>query len=82
MKRDYIPEGPLIRDEIKRSVFEAWVDTLGFEDEKMDFMYDAYRTGFNCHAADSTIEFANGEGIDCADRGIYSLGELCGEEEE
>ena len=73
---------PLIKDEAKRSVFKAWAETLGRNLEKADFKYDAERTSFNCYIADSTIEFANGEGINCVDREIYTFRALCGEEEE
>lgn len=80
---DYHPEQePLIKDEAKRSVFKAWAETLGRDLEKADFKYDAERTSFNCYIADSTIEFANGEGINCVDREIYTFRALCGEGEE
>lgn len=79
---DYAPDKPLIEDEAKRSVFKAWAETLGHDLERADFKYDAERNSFNCHAADSTIEFANGEGINCVDREIYAFRVLCGEEEE
>lgn len=73
---------PLIEDEAKRSVFKAWAEILGRDLEKADFKYDAERNSFNCYIADSTIEFANGEGINCVDREIYTFRVLCGEEEE
>lgn len=76
------PAEPLIKDEAKRSVFKAWAETLGRDLEKADFKYDAERNSFNCYIADSTIEFANGEGINCMDREIYTFRALCGEEEE
>ena len=79
---DYIPTKPLIEDEAKRSVFKAWAETLGRNLEKADFKYDAERNSFNCYIADSTIEFANGEGINCVDREIYTFRALCGEEED
>ena len=79
---DYIPDKPLIEDEAKRSVFKAWAEILGRDLEKADFKYDAERNSFNCYIADSTIEFANGEGINCIDREIYTFRALCGEEEE
>ena len=79
---DYIPDKPLIEDEAKRSVFKAWAETLGRNLEKADFKYDAERNSFNCCIADSTIEFANGEGINCVDREIYTFRALCGEGEE
>ena len=79
---DYIPDKPLIEDEAKRSVFKAWAEILGRDLEKADFKYDAERNSFNCYIADSTIEFANGEGINCVDREIYTFRALCGEEEE
>ena len=79
---DYIPDKPLIEDEAKRSVFKAWAEILGRNLEKADFKYDAERNSFNCYIADSTIEFANGEGINCVDREIYTFRALCGEEEE
>lgn len=79
---DYIPTKPLIEDEAKRSVFKAWAEILGRDLEKADFKYDAERNSFNCYIADSTIEFANGEGINCVDREIYTFRALCGEEEE
>ena len=79
---DCIPDKPLIEDEAKRNVFKAWAETLGRDLERVDFKYDAERNSFNCHAADSTIEFANGEGINCVDREIYAFRVLCGEEEE
>ena len=75
------PSMPLIKDEAKRSVFKAWAETLGRDLEKADFKYDAERNSFNCYIADSTIEFANGEGINCVDREIYTFRALCGEEE-
>ena len=79
---DYHPEQePLIKDEAKRSVFKAWAETLGRNLEKADFKYDAERNSFNCYIADSTIEFANGDGINCVDREIYTFRALCGEEE-
>lgn len=79
---DYTPTKPLIKDEAKRSVFKAWAEILGRDLEKADFKYDAERNSFNCYIADSTIEFANGEGINCVDREIYTFRALCGEEEE
>ena len=79
---DYIPDKPLIEDEAKRSVFKAWAEILGRDLEKADFKYDAERNSFNCYIADSTIEFANGEGINCVDREVYTFRALCGEEEE
>lgn len=79
---DYVPAKPLIEDEAKRSVFKAWAEILGRDLEKADFKYDAERNSFNCYVADSTIEFANGEGINCVDREIYTFRALCGEEEE
>ena len=79
---DYIPDKPLIEDEAKRSVFKAWAEILGRDLEKADFKYDAERNSFNCYIADSTIEFANGEGINCVDREIYTFRALCGEGEE
>lgn len=79
---DYIPDKPLIEDEAKRSVFKAWAEILGRDLEKADFKYDAERNSFNCYVADSTIEFANGDGINCVDREIYTFRALCGEEEE
>lgn len=80
---DYHPEQePLIKDEAKRRVFKAWAEILGRDLEKADFKYDAERNSFNCYIADSTIEFANGEGINCVDREIYTFRALCGEEEE
>lgn len=79
---DYTPAKPLIEDEAKRNVFKAWAEILGRDLEKADFKYDAERNSFNCYIADSTIEFANGEGINCEDREIYTFRALCGEEEE
>lgn len=79
---DYIPTKPLIEDEAKRSVFKAWAEILGRDLEKADFKYDAERNGFDCYLAESIIEFANGEGINCVDREIYTFRALCGEEEE
>lgn len=79
---DYILAKPLIEDEAKRSVFKAWAEILGRDLEKADFKYDAERNGFDCYLAESIIEFANGEGINCADREIYTFRALCGEEEE
>ena len=80
---DYHPEQePLIEDEAKRSVFKAWAEILGRDLEKADFKYDAERNGFDCYLAESIIEFANGEGINCVDREIYTFRALCGEEEE
>lgn len=79
---DYKPAKPLIEDEAKRSVFKAWAEILGRDLEKADFKYDAERNSFNCYIADSTIEFANGEGINCVDREIYTFRALCGEEGE
>lgn len=76
------PNMPLIEDEAKRNVFKAWAEILGRDLEKADFKYDAERNSFNCYIADSTIEFANGEGINCVDREIYTFRALCGEEEE
>lgn len=78
---DYTPAKPLIEDEAKRSVFKAWAEILGRDLEKADFKYDAERNGFDCYLAESIIEFANGEGINCADREIYTFRALCGEEE-
>lgn len=79
---DYTPTKPLIEDEAKRSVFKAWAEILGRDLEKADFKYDAERNGFDCYLAESIIEFANGEGINCVDREIYTFRVLCGEEEE
>lgn len=79
---DYIPTKPLIEDEVKRSVFKAWAEILGRDLEKADFKYDAERNGFDCYLAESIIEFANGEGINCIDREIYTFRALCGEGEE
>lgn len=79
---DYIPDKPLIEDEAKRRVFKAWAEILGRDLEKADFKYDAERNGFDCYLAESIIEFANGEGINCVDREIYTFRALCGEEEE
>lgn len=79
---DYIPDKPLIEDEAKRSVFKAWAEILGRDLEKADFKYDAERNGFDCYLAESIIEFANGEGINCIDREIYTFRALCGEEGE
>ena len=76
------PAEPLIKDEAKRSVFKAWAEILGRDLEKADFKYDAERNGFDCYLAESIIEFANGEGINCVDREIYTFRALCGEEEE
>lgn len=73
---------PLIKDEAKRSVFKAWAEILGRDLEKADFKYDAERNGFDCYLAESIIEFANGEGINCVDREIYTFRALCGEGEE
>ena len=78
---DYIPTKPLIEDDAKRSVFKAWAEILGRDLEKADFKYDAERNGFDCYLAESIIEFANGEGINCVDREIYTFRALCGEEE-
>ena len=75
------PSAPLIEDEAKRSVFKAWAEILGRDLEKADFKYDAERNGFDCYLAESIIEFANGEGINCVDREIYTFRALCGEEE-
>lgn len=77
---DYTPTKPLIEDEAKRSVFKAWAEILGRDLEKADFKYDAERNGFDCYLAESIIEFANGEGINCVDREIYTFRALCGEE--
>lgn len=79
---DCIPDKPLIEDEAKRSVFKAWAEILGCDLEKADFRYDAERNGFDCYLAESIIEFANGEGINCIDREICTFRALCGEEEE
>lgn len=79
---DYTPDKPLIEDEAKRNVFKAWAEILGRDLEKADFKYDAERNGFDCYLAESIIEFANGEGINCVDREIYTFRALCGEEEE
>lgn len=79
---DCTPTKPLIEDEVKRSVFKAWAEILGRDLEKADFKYDAERNGFDCYLAESIIEFANGEGINCVDREIYTFRALCGEEEE
>lgn len=79
---DYTPTKPLIEDEAKRRVFKAWAEILGRDLEKADFKYDAERNGFDCYLAESIIEFANGEGINCVDREIYTFRALCGEEEE
>ena len=78
---DYTPTKPLIEDEAKRSVFKAWAEILGRDLEKADFKYDAERNGFDCYLAESIIEFANGEGINCVDREIYTFRALCGEGE-
>lgn len=75
------PTKPLIEDDAKRSVFKAWAEILGRDLEKADFKYDAERNGFDCYLAESIIEFANGEGINCVDREIYTFRALCGEEE-
>ena len=77
-----MPKEPLIKDEAKRSVFKAWAEILGRDLEKADFKYDAERNGFDCYLAESIIEFANGEGINCVDREIYTFRALCGEDEE
>lgn len=79
---DYTPDKPLIEDEAKRRVFKAWAEALGRDLEKADFKYDAERNGFDCYVAESIIEFANGEGINCVDREIYTFRALCGEGEE
>jgi hypothetical protein len=79
---DYTPTKPLIEDEAKRRVFKAWAEILGRDLEKADFKYDAERNGFDCYLAESIIEFASGEGINCVDREIYTFRALCGEEEE
>lgn len=80
---DYASKEPRIKDEKKCKTFKAWVGTFAnVSSTNLVFKYDAERYGFNNHVADSTIEFADCEGIDCEDRELYTVAELCGEEEE
>ena len=75
--------GPRIRDEKIRNAFKAWVETFANpSNTSLAFKYDAERYSFNNYVADSTLEFAGCDGIECEDRQLYTLEELCGEEEE
>lgn len=78
---DYKPSDPLIKDEKIRKAVRAWASTFG-DIRKIAVKYDAARVSFHFGAVDSSIEFGDDVDIDCEDRQLYTIDELCGEEEE
>lgn len=78
---DYKPTEPLIKDEKIRKAVRAWASTFG-DIRKIAVKYDAARVSFHFGAVDSSIEFGDDVDIDCEDRQLYTIDELCGEEEE
>lgn len=78
---DYAPKEPLIKDEKIRKAVRAWASTFG-DIRKIAVKYDAARVSFHFGAVDSSIEFGDDVDIDCEDRQLYTIDELCGDEEE
>ena len=74
------PKGPLIKDERVRKAVRAWASTFG-DIRKIAVKYDAVRVSFHFGAVDSSIEFGDDVDIDCEDRQLYTIEELCGEDE-
>ena len=77
---DVVPAEPLIKDEKIRKAVRAWASTFG-DIRKIAVKYDAVRVSFHFGAVDSSIEFGDDVDIDCEDRQLYTIEELCGEEE-
>jgi hypothetical protein len=75
---DYKPEEPLIKDEKIRKAVRAWAEANDFEpDYRVKYIADTF--GFDSWKAD--INF-NIKIEDLKDGEIYTIAELCGEEEE
>lgn len=81
---DYEPTEPLIKDEKVRKAIRAWADAVGtdkaylhLEHEEGSTFY-VYNLMFDCHFIQ--IAFHNKNPIEC--ERIYTITELCGEDEE
>ena len=78
---DYKPKEPLIKDEKIRKVVRAWAEANGIS----QVQFDSYTSGFSAsdagHNLLSMISF-DGFVFNCVDGKIYTVAELCGEEEE
>lgn len=74
---DYTPAEPLIKDEKIRKAVRAWADADG-ADEKIYLTIDENGTRF-ANKYGGYIEFAF---MADYEEGLYTIAELCGEEEE
>lgn len=75
--KDYVPKEPLIKNEKIRKAVQAWAEALGLQE-----VYCA-SNGYEIYGGvdDYVIQF-EGEPFPFADRNkIYSIAELCGEEQ-
>lgn len=71
---DYKPAKPLIKDEKIRKTVRAWADGNNIE----SVHYDAFWTGFRRDNSSITVW----EELPLEDNKVYTIAELCGEEEE
>ena len=71
---NYTPKEPLIKDEKIRKAVRAWADVNNVE----SVHYDAFWRGFR--RANSSITVW--EELPLEDNEVYTIAELCGEEEE
>ena len=77
---DYAPKEPLIKDEKIRKAVRAWAEA----NEISQAQFDSYTSGFSAsdagHNLLSMISF-DGFVFNCVDGKLYTINELCGEEE-
>lgn len=71
---DYKPAEPLIKDEKIRNLVRAWGDG----NDAINVQFDAFWRGFRHNNSTITVW----EDLPLEDNKIYSIAELCGEEEE
>ena len=77
---DYAPKEPLIKVEKIRKAVRAWAEANGIT----QVQFDSYTSGFSAsdagHNLLSMISF-DGFVFNCVDGKLYTINELCGEEE-
>ena len=71
---DYAPKEPLIKDEKIRKAVRAWAEGNNIE----SVHYDAFWRGFRRDNSSITVW----EELPLEDNKVYTIAELCGEEEE
>ena len=79
---DYSPTEPLIKDEKIRKAVRAWAEAVEVNDNKVAF--NRYSNGFSYMENEglfSNINF-DGRAFNFVDGKLYTIAELCGDEEE